>query len=224
MPKLILLRHGQSTWNLENRFTGWEDVDLSPLGEQEALSAGIKLRDVPIDSVYTSALKRAVRTATIALDAANKKDMAMTMAAALNERHYGDLQGLNKAEMAEKYGPEQVHIWRRSFDVKPPGEGGESLAMTIQRVLPYFEEHIVSDLRLGKNVLIVAHGNSLRSLLYHLDKHTEESIMGINIPTGVPIVYEMEVRDGDLHVLSRTEMTDVPTKQEIPQATKPSDA
>ena len=215
--KLILLRHGQSQWNLENRFTGWEDVDLSPLGEQEARSAGIKLRDIAIDSVYTSALKRAVRTATIALDAAGRKDMAMTMAEALNERHYGELQGLNKAEMAEKYGPEQVHIWRRSFDVRPPGEKGESLAMTIQRVLPYYEHHIVKDLRDGKNVLIVAHGNSLRSLLYHLDKHTEETIMEVNIPTGVPIVYDMEVRDGDLHILSRTEMTDVPTKEEIPQ-------
>jgi 2,3-bisphosphoglycerate-dependent phosphoglycerate mutase len=217
MPKLILLRHGQSQWNLENRFTGWEDVDLSPLGEQEARSAGIKLRDTPIDSVYTSALKRAIRTATIALDGAGRKEMSMTMNEALNERHYGDLQGLNKAEMAEKYGPEQVHIWRRSFDVKPPGDRGESLAMTIQRVLPYFEEHIVRDLRDGKNVLIVAHGNSLRSLLYHLDKHTQETIMEVNIPTGVPIVFDMEVRDGDLHVLSRTEMTDVPTKEEIPQ-------
>jgi 2,3-bisphosphoglycerate-dependent phosphoglycerate mutase len=217
MPKLILLRHGQSQWNLENRFTGWEDVDLSPLGEQEARSAGFKLRDIPIDSVYTSALKRAIRTATLALDAAGRKEMSMTMHEALNERHYGDLQGLNKAEMAEKYGPEQVHIWRRSFDVRPPGEKGESLAMTIQRVLPYFEEHIVRDLHDGKSVLIVAHGNSLRSLLYHLDKHTEETIMQVNIPTGVPIVYDMEVRDGALHVLSRTEMTDVPTKEEIPQ-------
>ncbi|HVK38177.1 MAG TPA: 2,3-bisphosphoglycerate-dependent phosphoglycerate mutase [Candidatus Kapabacteria bacterium] len=217
MPKLILLRHGQSQWNLENRFTGWEDVDLSPLGEQEATSAGIKLRGVQIDSVYTSALKRAVRTATIALEHAGHKEMAMTMHEALNERHYGDLQGLNKAEMAEKYGPEQVHVWRRSFDVRPPGEKGESLAMTIQRVLPYFEEHIVNDLRAGKNVLIVAHGNSLRALLYHLDKHTQESIMEVNIPTGVPIVYEMEVRDGDLHVTTRTEMTDVPSTETIPQ-------
>ena len=217
MPKLILLRHGQSQWNLENRFTGWEDVDLSPLGEQEARSAGIKLKETAIDSVYTSALKRAVRTATIALEAAGRKDMAMTMHAALNERHYGDLQGLNKAEMAEKFGPEQVHVWRRSFDVRPPGDEGESLAMTIQRVLPYYEEHIVRDLREGKNVLIVAHGNSLRSLLFHLDKHTEETIMDVHIPTGVPIVYDMEVRDDALHVLSRTEMTDVPTRTEIPQ-------
>jgi 2,3-bisphosphoglycerate-dependent phosphoglycerate mutase len=208
MPKLILLRHGQSQWNLENRFTGWEDVDLSPLGEQEARSAGVKLRGMQIDSVYTSALKRAIRTAKLALHEAGHEDMSMTMDDALNERHYGDLQGLNKAEMAEKYGPEQVHIWRRSFSVRPPGDRGESLAMTIQRVLPYYEKHIVNDLREGKNVLIVAHGNSLRSLLYHLDKHTEESIMDVNIPTGVPIVYEMEVRDGDLHVVSRAELTD----------------
>ncbi|MBC8144081.1 MAG: 2,3-diphosphoglycerate-dependent phosphoglycerate mutase [bacterium] len=215
MPKLILLRHGQSQFNLENRFTGWEDVDLSPLGEQEALQAGIKLRDTPIASVYTSALKRAVRTATIALEAAGKKDMAMTMNEALNERHYGDLQGLNKAEMAEKYGPEQVHVWRRSFSVRPPGDSGESLAMTIQRVLPYFEEHIVKDLRDGKNVLVVAHGNSLRSLLFHLDKHTEESIMDINIPTGIPIIYEMAFKDDGLHVESRTEMTATPTTEKL---------
>lgn len=217
MPKLILLRHGQSQWNLENRFTGWEDVDLSPLGEQEAISAGIKLRGTRVDAVYTSVLKRAIRTATITLEHAGLKDMAMTMNEALNERHYGDLQGLNKAEMAVKYGPEQVHVWRRSFDVRPPGEKGESLAMTIQRVLPYFEEHIVPDLRDGKNVLIVAHGNSLRALLFDLDKHTQESIMEVNIPTGVPIVYEMEVRDGVLHAVSRTELTELPSKEPIPQ-------
>jgi 2,3-bisphosphoglycerate-dependent phosphoglycerate mutase len=207
MPKLILLRHGQSQWNLENRFTGWEDVDLSPLGEQEAKQAGIHLRGIPIDAVYTSALKRAIRTAELALREAGKAEMAYTMHEALNERHYGDLQGLNKAEMAEKYGPEQVHIWRRSFAVRPPGEKGESLAMTIQRVLPYYEQHIVDDLREGKNVLVVAHGNSLRALLFMLDKHTEETIMEVNIPTGVPIVYDMEVRDGDLHVEGKTELT-----------------
>ena len=214
MPKLILLRHGQSQWNLENRFTGWEDVDLSPLGEQEARQAGIKLRGTQIDSVYTSALKRAIRTAQIALDAADLKDMSYTMHEALNERHYGNLQGLNKTEMAEQYGPEQVHIWRRSFDVRPPGESGESLAMTIQRVMPYFEANIVQELKDGKNVLVVAHGNSLRALLFHLDKHTAETIMDVNIPTGIPIVYDLEFRDDGLHVVSKKELLEAGTEVE----------
>jgi 2,3-bisphosphoglycerate-dependent phosphoglycerate mutase len=196
MPNLILLRHGQSQWNLENRFTGWEDVPLSDLGREEARAAGGKLRDMDIDVVYTSVLRRAIDTATIALAAADKADMPLVQDPALNERHYGDLQGLNKAETAEKYGADQVHIWRRSFAVQPPGEKGESLAMTIARVMPYYESHIIPDLRAGRNVLVVAHGNSLRALLYTLDKHSEESIMDVNIPTGVPLVYELEV-DGD---------------------------
>ena len=127
---------------------------------------------------------------------------------ALNERHYGDLQGLNKAETAAKYGDEQVHIWRRSFAVRPPGEEGESLAMTIDRVLPYYRDHILPDLRAGKNVLVAAHGNSLRALLYVLDRHTNESIMEVNIPTGIPIIYQMEFRDGEPEVVSKQELLD----------------
>ncbi len=209
MSHLILLRHGQSQWNLENRFTGWVDIDLSPMGEEEARSAGRKLRGVPIDKVYTSVLTRAIRTATIALEEAGRSDLDLIRDQALNERHYGDLQGLNKAETGEKYGAEQVHIWRRSFDVRPPGEDGESLEMTIARVLPYFERHIIPDLRNGLDVLVVAHGNSLRSLCYVLDRHTRDSIMELNIPTGVPIIYDVAVDDaGDVMVNSKKELLD----------------
>jgi 2,3-bisphosphoglycerate-dependent phosphoglycerate mutase len=210
MPKLILLRHGQSQWNLENRFTGWEDVPLSDLGRQEAYAAGTHLRELTIDRVYTSKLKRAIDTATIALEAAQKTGLETIQDQALNERHYGDLQGLNKGETAAKYGDEQVHIWRRSFDIAPPGEGGESLKMCMARVLPYYETNIVRDLKEGRNVLVVAHGNSLRALLYRLEKHTDASIMEVNIATGVPLVFEMEVNeDGELHVVSKRELVGV---------------
>jgi len=216
MPNLILLRHGQSQWNLENRFTGWEDVELSDAGREEARRAGEKLRDLQIDTVYTSALKRAINTASIALDAAGKKGMPTIVDPALNERNYGDLQGLNKAETALKYGDEQVHAWRRSFSIRPPGERGESLAMTIDRVMPYYEKHILADLRSGKNVLVVAHGNSLRALLYKLDKHTEETIMDLNIPTGVPLVYQLELQGDEIHVIAKREMIDAHTSVESP--------
>ncbi len=206
MPNLILLRHGQSQWNLENRFTGWEDVALSDAGRAEAEKAGNALRNMAIDVVYTSALKRAINTARIALEAAGKGDMPLVMDPALNERHYGDLQGLNKAETAAKYGDEQVHIWRRSFNVRPPGDKGESLEMTIARVMPYCEKHVLADIRAGKNVLVVAHGNSLRALLYKLDKHTEQTIMDVNIPTGVPIVYELDLKGDEIHVVSKREL------------------
>jgi 2,3-bisphosphoglycerate-dependent phosphoglycerate mutase len=207
MPNLILLRHGQSQWNLENRFTGWEDVELSELGRSEARKAGESLRSFQIDKIYTSMLKRAIDTADLAMEAAGKHDIETVRDPALNERHYGDLQGLNKAETAAQYGDDQVHIWRRSFDIAPPGEGGESLKMCMARVMPYYETHILGDLRNGKNVLVVAHGNSLRALLFNLDRHTEETIMDINIPTGVPLLYEMEVGDGGmLHVKSKREL------------------
>lgn len=207
MPYLALLRHGQSQWNLENRFTGWEDIDLSPLGEQEARRAGIMMKEIPFDRVYTSALKRAQHTAQLALEAAERTDLVPVSDQALNERHYGDLQGLNKAETAAKYGAEQVHIWRRSFDVCPPGPKAESLATTIERVLPYVKAHIIPDLKAGLNVLVVAHGNSLRALLYELEKHTAESIMGVEIPTGVPILFELEVNDdGTLTIESKKEL------------------
>jgi len=208
MPNLILLRHGQSQWNLENRFTGWEDVPLSERGREEAKKAGEALRDKRIDVVYTSTLRRAVDTAKLALEAAGRGDMPLIMDPALNERHYGDLQGLNKAETAAKYGDEQVHIWRRSFAVRPPGDKGESLAMTIERVMPYYERHIVADLLAEKNVMVAAHGNSLRALLYKLDKHTEETIMDVNIPTGVPIVYELAIDGDQIHVVSKKELVE----------------
>lgn len=187
MPHLILLRHGQSQWNLENRFTGWVDVDLSPTGEQEALKAGDLIKPFAIDFVFTSALKRAIRTSQIALEKAGKFDIPTERNEALNERHYGDLQGLNKAETAGQYGDEQVHIWRRSYDIPPPN--GESLLMTQERVLPYFKANIVPQLTAGKNVLVVAHGNSLRALVAELDKMTKEQILELNIPTGVPLLY-----------------------------------
>jgi len=190
MPTLILLRHGESQWNLENRFTGWVDVPLSPKGEQEAKDAGKLLKEFRIDKVYTSVLQRAIETARLALEAAGQTDLPVERDQALNERHYGDLQGLNKAETAEKFGDEQVKLWRRSYDIRPPG--GESLKDTAARTLPYFEAHIVPDIREGQNVLVVAHGNSLRSIVMSLDKMTEQEVIELNIPTGIPLVYEFD--------------------------------
>ena len=190
MALLILIRHGESQWNLENRFTGWVDVELSDKGRREAEEAGKKLKGFNIDKAYTSVLKRAMDTLDIAMKTAGKTGIPITRAQALNERHYGDLQGLNKAETAKKYGDEQVHIWRRSYDVAPPGPGGESLKDTAARTLPYFREHILKDIRDGKNVIVAAHGNSLRSIVMELDRMTREQVLELNIPTGVPIVYE----------------------------------
>ena len=198
MPELILLRHGQSQWNLENRFTGWIDVPLSALGEQEAREAGVKLKPFRIDAAYTSVLKRAVHTLDLALEAAGKKAVPVTRDQALNERHYGDLQGLNKEETTAKFGKEQVRIWRRSYDVAPPR--GESLKDTAARTLPYFKKKILKDLRGGKNILIAAHGNSLRSIVMEIEKLTPEEILKVEIPTGVPIVYEF---DSDLRLKSK---------------------
>lgn len=206
MPELILLRHGQSNWNLENRFTGWVDIDLSEKGVEEARHAGRKLRGRTIDRLYTSVLIRAIRTADLALEEAGITDVPTERNQALNERHYGDLQGLNKDEMRELHGEEQVQTWRRSFDVRPPGEDAESLEMTIARVLPYYHEKIEPDLLAGKNVLVVAHGNSLRALSYHLDEHTPDSIVRLEIPTGEPILYRLEEVDGELKVLERLEL------------------
>jgi 2,3-bisphosphoglycerate-dependent phosphoglycerate mutase len=189
MPELILLRHGQSQWNLENRFTGWVDVPLSPKGEAEARAAGEKLRGHRIDVLHTSVLKRAIDTATPALEAAGLSVAETRRDAALNERMYGDLQGLNKAEAAKKWGDAQIKLWRRSYDVRPPG--GESLADTAARVLPYWEAHILPDLRAGKNVLVVAHGNSLRALVMHLDGLTQEQVLELEIPTGEPLLYDI---------------------------------
>ena len=196
MPDLILLRHGQSQWNLENRFTGWVDVPLSPRGEEEARSAGEKLRGRTIDKLYTSVLKRATETAEIALETARIGPLPTERDAALNERMYGDLQGKNKAEAAREFGADQVKLWRRSYDVRPPG--GESLADTAARVLPYWERRILPDLRAGKNVLVAAHGNSLRALVMHLDGLTREQVLELEIPTGVPLLYEID-RTGDVY-------------------------
>jgi 2,3-bisphosphoglycerate-dependent phosphoglycerate mutase len=190
MPILILLRHGESQWNLENRFTGWVDVPLSPKGEQEAARAGELLKDFRIDKLYTSVLMRAIDTASIALQVAGKTNVPTERDQALNERNYGDLQGLNKAETAEKFGDEQVKIWRRSYDVRPPG--GESLKDTAARALPYFCNHIMKDIIAGKNVLVVAHGNSLRSIVMSLDNMTEQEVLELNIPTGIPLVYKFD--------------------------------
>ena len=193
MPKLILLRHGESQWNLENRFTGWVDIPLTEKGQAEARIAGEHMQDLPVDKVYTSVLQRAINTSKIALEAAGKPaDLPTERSEKLNERHYGDLQGLNKAETAAQYGDEQVKIWRRSYDVPPPGEKGESLKDTAARTLPYFDANILPDLQAGKNILVVAHGNSLRSIVMELDKLTREQVLELNIPTGVPLVYDLD--------------------------------
>jgi len=189
MARLILVRHGQSVWNAANRFTGWTDVDLSEKGVEEADEAGLQLADIRFDVVHTSDLIRAQRTAEIIMghNQASGDDVPTRYDWRLNERHYGALQGLNKAETAEKHGAEQVHIWRRSFDVAPPE--GESLEMTAERTIPYFTEEIVPDLVSGKNALVSAHGNSLRSIVMHIDEISSEDIVSLEIPTGEPIHY-----------------------------------
>lgn len=198
---LVLLRHGESQWNLENRFTGWVDVPLSPRGEEEARSAGEKLKSFRFDCAYTSALVRAQETLRIVLDVIGQSGVPITCDQALNERHYGDLQGLNKAETAEIFGADQVKLWRRSYDVRPPG--GESLEDTAKRTLPYYNARIAPHLSSGRNVLVVAHGNSLRSIVMTLDGLTREQVVELNLATGIPIVYEM---DEALNVLSKREL------------------
>lgn len=201
MNHLILLRHGQSQWNLENRFTGWTDVDLTAAGEAEAEHAGRLLKDIRLDRVYTSTLTRARRTAQLALSAAeaagadvgavkNGAGWKLTEHDDLRERDYGDLVGLNKAETAEKYGDEQVHQWRRGFAVNPPG--GESLADVVERVRPYFEREIWPHVVAGENVLVAAHGNSLRAVLVIIGEYDPEDIPNIELPTGKPLVFDFE--------------------------------
>jgi 2,3-bisphosphoglycerate-dependent phosphoglycerate mutase len=217
MIKLVLLRHGQSTWNLENRFTGWTDVDLSEQGIREAHDGGRLLREggYTFDLAFTSVLKRAIRTLWIALDELDLMYIPILNAWELNERHYGSLQGLNKSEMAEKFGAEQVHVWRRSYNVPPPPldqndkrhprfdpryakvdpavlPACESLELTLKRVLPYWQSEIVPHLMKGEKVLVAAHGNSLRALVKHLDHIPDDEIVGLNIPTGIPLVYELD--------------------------------
>ena len=217
MLKLILLRHGESTWNQENRFTGWTDVDLTEKGREEAAHAGKLLLEhgFTFDLAYTSVLKRAIRTLFITLDIMDQLWIPVIKSWRLNERHYGALQGLNKAETAEKHGDEQVHIWRRSYDIRPPAltqdddryPGNlpqyahlqsseipltESLKDTVERFLPYWDDTIVPTLKEGKKVLIAAHGNSLRALVKHLDNISDRDIPHLNIPTGQPLVYELD--------------------------------
>lgn len=197
MPNLILLRHGESQWNLENRFTGWTDVPLSPKGEQEAREAGEKLRPYKFDKAFTSVLKRAIDTLNIVLKIIGQEKIPIEYDKALNERHYGALQGLNKAETAQKYGDAQVKLWRRSYDIAPPKEVtelnplgiSESLKDTAARTLPYFESKILPEVKAGKHILVSAHGNSLRSIVMKLDNLTREQVIELNIPTGVPLLY-----------------------------------
>jgi len=217
MHKVVLLRHGQSTWNKENKFTGWTDVDLSEKGIKEATEAGklLKLEGYTFDLAYTSVLKRAIRTLWITLDEMDSMWIPVIRHWRLNERHYGALQGLNKAETAEKYGDEQVQIWRRSYSTQPPAletnderyAGNdlryadltddelpltECLEDTVARFVPYWEGIIAPSIKEGRKVIIAAHGNSLRALVKYLDDIPEEEIVGLNIPTGVPLVYELD--------------------------------
>jgi len=193
VPTLAIVRHGQSLWNRENRFTGWVDVPLTQTGEEEARQAGLRLAELSFDVAYTSGLTRAQQTLAIIMDAA-EFTVPVIRDQALNERHYGDLQGLNKAETAQRYGAEQVKIWRRSFSTPPPN--GESLADTAQRTLPFFERAILGDIAQDKNVLVVAHGNSNRSIVMRLDELSEVQVLELEIPTGVPIVYDLSVDGG----------------------------
>ena len=217
MKKVVLLRHGESLWNKENRFTGWTDVDLTEKGVAEAKTAGELLRDAGFvfDLAYTSVLKRAIKTLWLTLEQLDLMWIPVTHSWRLNERHYGALQGLNKAETAAKFGDEQVLAWRRSYDVPPPALAPndprypgsdpryrglaasqipytECLKDTVARVLPYWNQAIAPDIRAGKRVLITAHGNSIRALVKYLDKVSDQDIVGLNIPTGVPLVYELD--------------------------------
>ncbi|MEI6309772.1 MAG: 2,3-diphosphoglycerate-dependent phosphoglycerate mutase [bacterium] len=217
MYQIVLLRHGESAWNKENRFTGWTDVDLSPLGIEEAKRSGQVLREAgfTFDLAYTSVLKRAIRTLWLVLDEMDLMWIPVVRAWELNERHYGALQGLNKAETAERYGEAQVKLWRRSYDIQPPSLEpsdprwpghdrryhdlapeqvplAECLKDTVARFLPYWRQAIVPGIRAGRRLLIVAHGNSLRALVKYLDRIPDEEIVELNIPTGIPLVYDLD--------------------------------
>jgi 2,3-bisphosphoglycerate-dependent phosphoglycerate mutase len=189
MPILVIVRHGQSVWNLENKFTGEADVELTAKGREEAQEAGKDLREIKFDCCFTSVLKRAEETLDIILEEIQQEGIPVTRNKALNERNYGDLQGLNKTDIAKKYGEEQVAIWRRSYAVKPPG--GESLQDTAARVIPYYKKNVEPLLREKKNVLIVAHGNSLRALMMYLENISAETIATVDLPTAAPRVYTM---------------------------------
>lgn len=228
MAKLVFIRHGQSEWNLKNLFTGWVDVNLSEKGEQEAKEAGRKLKEAGIefDQAYTSVLTRAIKTLHFALEESGQLWVPETKTWRLNERHYGALQGQNKAEAAEKFGEEQVHIWRRSYDVLPPllsaddegsaandrryanldpriVPGGENLKVTLERVIPFWEDHIAPDLLSGKNVIVAAHGNSLRALTKYIEQISDEDIMNVEMATGQPVVYDL---DDKLNIVSKEKL------------------
>jgi 2,3-bisphosphoglycerate-dependent phosphoglycerate mutase len=230
MHKIVLLRHGESAWNKENRFTGWTDVPLSEKGETEAAAAGrlLKSEGFSFDLAFTSVLKRAIKTLWLTLEGMDEMWLPVVKSWRLNERHYGTLQGLNKAETAKKYGDDQVKIWRRSYDTPPPPldasderhpgrdprygglpkadiPAGECLADTVKRVLPFWNDAIAPEIKSGKRVIIAAHGNSLRALVKYLDNMSESEIMELNIPTGIPLVYEL---DGDLKPISRKYLGD----------------
>ncbi|PWH16162.1 MAG: 2,3-diphosphoglycerate-dependent phosphoglycerate mutase [Anaerolineae bacterium] len=238
--KLVLVRHGQSVWNLENRFTGWTDVGLTEQGVQEAINAGKMLRDqgYQFDIAFTSVLKRAIKTLWIILEEMNLEWLPVINAWQLNERHYGALQGLNKAEMAVKYGEAQVKLWRRSYDVPPPAldwddprhprfdpryaslsreqlPSCESLKDTVHRMLPYWFSDIAPTIKSGKRVLISAHGNSLRALVKYLDNISDEEIVELNIPTGIPLVYEL---DEDLKPITHYYLADEETVRKAAEA------
>src|SRR5699024_9843038 len=228
MPKLVFIRHGQSEWNLKNLFTGWEDVNLSEKGVEEAKEAGRKLKEAGIefDQAYTSVLTRAIKTLHFALEESGQLWIPEMKTWRLNERHYGALQGKNKAAAAEKYGDEQVHIWRRSYDVLPPllsaddeGSaandrryadldpriipGGENLKVTLERVIPFWEDHIAPDLLAGKNVIVAAHGNSLRALTKYIEQISDEDIMNVEMATGQPVVYDL---DDKLNIVNKEKL------------------
>lgn len=235
MPTLVVIRHGESLWNQENRFTGWVDVDLAEKGINEAIQGGKALKEqkLQFDIVYTSVLKRAIKTMNLVLDQLDQHWLPVIKSWRLNERHYGELQGLNKSEMAEKHGEDQVKLWRRSFDVPPPllkvtdprhpshdpryksipaseMPAGESLKLTADRFKPLWEKEIVPLLRADKNVLIVAHGNSLRALMMILESMSPEQIMEVNMPTGIPLLYDL---DSNLKIKSKRFIGDEATVQ-----------
>ena len=199
MGTLVLIRHGQSQWNLENRFTGWVDIPLTDAGRDEARRGAALIRHLQCDRAFTSALRRAQETLDIVLDAIGQRGIPVERDQALNERHYGALQGLNKAEMAKRFGEEQVRLWRRSYDVAPPKDKtewnpdgiSESLKDTAARTLPYFNAKILPLVKAGRTILVVAHGNSLRAIVMHLDRLTKEQVLALNIATGPPIAYEL---------------------------------
>jgi 2,3-bisphosphoglycerate-dependent phosphoglycerate mutase len=239
MVKLVVIRHGESIWNQENRFTGWTDVDLSEKGIMEAKNAGrlLKSEGYAFDTAYTSVLKRAIKTLWYILDEMDLHWIPVYKSWRLNERHYGALQGLNKAEMSVKYGEEQVHIWRRSYDIPPPqltiqderypGHEiryqdleqndlplTETLKDTVARFMPYWEKNIVPQIKTGKKIIIAAHGNTLRALVKHLEHIEDDAIAGLNIPTGIPLVYEL---DDELKLIRRYYLGDVESIQKSMQ-------